>query len=250
MNRPAFIGRLLLLFLGWAGALFAAEPPLGEARQCMLVLTENWTAKTGRLTTFERAAREEPWCARPEQAIPVVVGQAGLAWGRGLADVSGQVGPSKREGDRKAPAGVFRLSTAFGYAPATAASTVKLPYLALTADFEGIDDPRSRFYNRIVERSKVAAVDWSSSERMRRKDSLYRWGVVVEHNSAPAVPGAGSCIFLHVWRNASSGTMGCTAMEEKQLQALLAWLDPAARPVLIQLPREAYTALKADWHLP
>ena len=69
---------------------------------------------------------------------------------------------------------------------------------------------------------------------MRRKDGLYDWVVVVDHNKARK-PGAGSCIFLHVWRHATSPTVGCTAMPKARLAELMAWIDPA-RAVLVVLP--------------
>jgi D-alanyl-D-alanine dipeptidase len=84
---------------------------------------------------------------------------------------------------------------------------------------------------------------------MRRADNLYRWGIVVDHNTPP-VPGAGSCIFLHVWRGPESATNGCTAMAEHDLQSLITWLDPQANPVLVQLPVEELECLRTDWQLP
>jgi hypothetical protein len=39
-------------------------------------------------------------------------------------------------------------------------------------------------------------------------------------------------------------------MAEDDLRALLAWLDPRARPVLIQLPRDVYGTLRGAWRLP
>jgi hypothetical protein len=39
-------------------------------------------------------------------------------------------------------------------------------------------------------------------------------------------------------------------MAEENLRTVLAWLDPRARPVLVQLPRDAYGALRTAWELP
>ena len=130
-----------------------------------------------------------------------------------------------------------------------AARWVKLPYLALSKQIEGIDDPRSRYYNQLVDRSKVARVDWRTSEQMLRNDDLYKWGIVVEHNRA-ARPGAGSCIFLHVWKGPASPTAGCTAMPENEIVKLLRWLDPAAHPILVQMPRSSYPAFQSKFRLP
>jgi L,D-peptidoglycan transpeptidase YkuD (ErfK/YbiS/YcfS/YnhG family) len=109
-----------------------AVMPLRESRQCLVVVTPSWLSSTGQLTAFERDQDSPNWLQRG-QKILVVLGQNGLGWGRGLAPVQGLRGPVKREGDQRSPAGVFRLSSAFGYAAGAETSFVKLPYLALTS---------------------------------------------------------------------------------------------------------------------
>jgi L,D-peptidoglycan transpeptidase YkuD (ErfK/YbiS/YcfS/YnhG family) len=224
----------------------AATDPIRSSRQCLVVVADNWNATSGTLRAFERTNSRTGWQMRGH-AIPVVLGKKGMAWGRGLVEFNANA--RKVEGDNKAPAGIFRLGPAFGYAPRSAARWIKLPYVPLTKNSEGIDDPRSRYYNKLVDRSKIAKVDWRSSEQMLREDVLYKWGIVVDHNSA-ATPGDGSCIFLHIWKNSSSPTVGCTAMAEPNLVELLRWLDPAKRPVLIQIPRDEFAALRSRYVLP
>lgn len=201
------------------------------------------------MRSFERNGINGDWHERAAK-IPVVVGKNGLGVGKGMVRLRMEGAPIKKEGDEKAPAGIFRLSSAFGYAPARSASWVKLPYLPLSKTIEGVDDPGSRYYNKLVDRSRVPNVDWHSSEQMRRDGALYyKWGVVVDHNAA-AIPGAGSCIFLHIWEGASLSTTGCTAMAENDLVRLLRWLDPTRRPVLVQMPRATYRAVRAKHNLP
>lgn len=226
--------------------MLAATDPLRRSRQCLIVTSSNWNAQTGVLRAFERKSSRGAWRPRGN-VIPVVLGKKGLAWGRGLVGFNAAL--HKAEGDNKAPAGIFRLGPAFGYAPRSGARWIKLAYVPLTKETEGVDDPRSRYYNRLVERSKVAKVDWQSSEQMLRTDVLYKWGVVVAHNPA-ATPGAGSCIFLHIWKNSRSATAGCTAMPEQDLVTLLRWLNPGARPVLVQMPEKEYEARRAKFGLP
>jgi D-alanyl-D-alanine dipeptidase len=84
---------------------------------------------------------------------------------------------------------------------------------------------------------------------MMRTDDLYKWGIVVAHNPA-AQPGAGSCIFLHIWKNSSAPTAGCTAMAEEDLVKLLRWLDPTARPILVQMPAANYQRFQSRLGLP
>ncbi len=223
--------------------------PLLDSTQLVLVISDGWDATTARLQRFARAGVDRNWTP-VGRAMAVTIGRTGLAWGRGLHGQSSLPGPVKREGDGKAPAGAFELPQAFGYAARPDAGQVKLPYLALTDDVVGVDDVKSRYYNRIVKLSQVNDKDWDSAETMRRSDGLYEWGVLVGHNTSPVAVGAGSCIFLHIWRGADKPTAGCTAMSRDDMLALLGWLDPQAKPLLVQLPRETYAPLAGPWGLP
>jgi D-alanyl-D-alanine dipeptidase len=126
----------------------------------------------------------------------------------------------------------------------------------LTESIECVDDVNSKYYNRIVDRSAVAA-DWNSSEHMRDVGESYRWGMVVDFDGTIAgpnrkapEPGAGSCVFLHIWHDQNQGTAGCTAMTQTNLETLLTWLDPKRGPLLLQLPVPAYRRLTRRWNLP
>jgi len=226
----------------------SGKSELKKSEQCLVALTENWDSANGVLRAFERDKTTGAWKDHGP-AVPVVVGKKGLGQGVGLVVVEFKDAARKKEGDNKAPAGIFRLSSAFGYAPRRSARWIRLSYLALSKTIEGIDDSKSRYYTQLVDRSKIAHPDWRSSEQMLRKDALYKWGIVVEHN-ARAIRGAGSCIFLHIWKDSSTATTGCTAMQEKDLIALLRWLDPKRRPVLIQMPRAGYDRLRTKYAFP
>ena len=219
--------------------------PLSGSRQLVLVTTADWSAVAGTMQKYARGSGTE-WQPVGE-TIPIVVGRTGLAWGKGVVSTMAFHGPRKGEGDGKAPAGIYRFGSAFGFA-AEWPGGHGIPYSQLTDATECVDDSSSQFYNRIVERDKVSAVDWKSSERMRSVDA-YRLGLVVDHNSA-AIPRAGSCIFMHLWSGPSHGTVGCTAMDDAALETLLGWLDPATRPLLVQLPAAEYRRLRPIWSLP
>ena len=235
--------------LGFATETKAASRDLDSSRQCLLVLTDNWVSTNALLRCFRRDEPSAGW-KQEGTAIPVVLGRNGLGRGLGLVEVSFNRGaPKKKEGDGKAPAGIFQLGYAFGYSSMSAQLWINLPYMELSDQIEGIDDPKSRYYNRLVNRLGVEAIDWRTSEKMRRSDSLYKWGVVVNQNVA-AVPGAGSCIFLHIWESAATTTSGCTAMSEQNMERLLKWLDDSQNPILIQMPRESYRSIRAEYGLP
>jgi zinc D-Ala-D-Ala dipeptidase len=220
---------------------------LSEARQMILVVTASWDAVDGTLQRFERATIGAQWTA-VGSPIPAVVGRSGLAWGRGVAATPADGGPIKREGDGKGPAGAYRLGRAFGQSK-TPLPGLRVPYLDLADDVECVDDVKSAQYNRIVTKQQVKAVDWNSSEKMW-SERLYKWGLIVEHNTPSIAAGAGSCIFLHTWNGPGRGTAGCTAMAESDLVAALTWLDPSKAPLVVQLPRAAYDALRRTWQLP
>jgi D-alanyl-D-alanine dipeptidase len=84
---------------------------------------------------------------------------------------------------------------------------------------------------------------------MKREDGLYAWLVLVRHNERN-LPGAGSCIFVHVMRHAGKGTAGCTGVRTVGIVSMLGWLRTEAHPLLVQLPEAEYDARRQEWGLP
>jgi L,D-peptidoglycan transpeptidase YkuD (ErfK/YbiS/YcfS/YnhG family) len=215
----------------------------------VLVTTADWDAPSGTLRYYER---EGAGWKQVGAGFDVTVGRNGTAWGIGLHDAR-RDGPVKREGDGKAPAGVFAIGTAFGYA---ASARTGLDYTGMGANDWCIDVPESAYYNRIIDRSLVKAPHLEkSSEPMRRDihadgDQRYREGFVIEHNANGAVANGGSCIFAHLWKAPGEATAGCTAMAPDDMAPLLAWLDARKRPVFVELPQAQYARLRAAWNLP
>jgi D-aminopeptidase len=230
---------LLLLFA-------VASPVPAESRQMVLSVSAGWDETRAILRAYERPSQEAPW-APVGAPIEASLGRAGLAWGRGLHPAE-LPGPEKREGDGKSPAGAFDLRFVTGYAKASPTGT-RMPYREATATLRCVDDASSSHYNQLADEAKTQK-DWSSAEDMRRQDDLYRLVVWVAHNDAPVAPGGGSCIFLHLRSGPDATTAGCTAFEPEPMERLLRWLDPAARPVLVQLPEAEHRARAAEWGLP
>lgn len=154
---------------------------------------------------------------------------------------------TKKEGDGKSPAGMFPLTFAFGKAESI---TSKLSYRKIEDQTECVDDPESTHYNKVVGRLQVGIFDWSSSEKMASITPEYDLGVFVGYNSYPVVKGNGSCIFLHIWKDARSPTSGCTAMARNDLERIVDWLDPTKNPYLVQMPEGEYSRYKKAWNLP
>jgi D-alanyl-D-alanine dipeptidase len=219
-----------------------AGPISGFATQLLVVRSPSWSSFRAQARRFARAEINGEWQALGD-AFPVVLGHAGLGWGRGLHGEGAPTsfkGPDKREGDGRSPAGVFAIGDAYGRAPKHATA---LRYQTQAESLRCVDDPASRHYAQVIDADAVTR-DWSSAEAMRR---LYDLAIVIEHNLARA-PAGGSCIFLHAWDGPDSPVTGCTAMAVEELDTLAGWLAPGA--VVVALPAAEYDRLSAAWSLP
>jgi L,D-peptidoglycan transpeptidase YkuD (ErfK/YbiS/YcfS/YnhG family) len=196
---------------------------LSASEQIVLVVSENFNSPTAYLECYEGSKLV---LGKTE----VNIGKKGLGWGLGEKKLTYTKNePLKYEGDKKAPIGIFKLSSIYGYA---SKSDFKMPYLHASKNLICVDDSNSPFYNQII----TAHGDEKSFEYMRRKDKLYELGIVVQHNSM-AQPQRGSCIFLHVQKSLGSPTSGCTSMSLKTIQQISSWLDSTKNPILIQIPK-------------
>jgi L,D-peptidoglycan transpeptidase YkuD (ErfK/YbiS/YcfS/YnhG family) len=157
----------------------------------------------------------------------------GQTWREALSPMAAKIGRKgfapkgeKREGDGRTPQGTYRLGFAFGYGRSIHS---KMPYRQMTSDDIWVDDLKSPDYNRLVRRGATRA---RSFEDMVFSDHRYKYGIVVEYNTEPVVPGHGSAIFIHVWKDAETPTSGCIALSEQDILKLLRFLDPAKKPVI------------------
>ena len=215
---------LLLLCLSLF-LLQAEEMP--DTKQLLVVTTKNWSVPTGVLQRYER--EDDKW-HKVGKAIDIELGRNGLGWGIGLHELPHDAKIIKKEGDGKAPAGIFKLNQAFGYAP----FKIDYPYEVYKETDHCVDDVNSKYYNKIVDSTKIDR-DYKSHERMKFPKNYYKYGIVVDHNGitegSKSKKGAGSCIFIHI---KSVPTAGCTVMTESEIKEVLHWLDPKKNPLLVQ----------------
>lgn len=215
--------------------------------QLIVVVSSDWNASVGTLYCFERSSENLKWTLS-SSPYSVNLGKNGMAWGRGVLNISDPP-VQKKEGDGRSPAGIFRLGPAFGK-PSNQLYFKNINFVPITDDLECVDDINSKYYNQLVHSNSIDTPDWNSSEKMKEIGFLYDFGLVVQHNSDPIIPGYGSAIFMHIWRAPGLGTFGCTALSEKDLIYVISWLDEDKNPCLIQLPLEEYISKKSVWGLP
>jgi L,D-peptidoglycan transpeptidase YkuD (ErfK/YbiS/YcfS/YnhG family) len=197
---------------------------LFSSQQIILVVADDMNSSHAKLQCFEGTDQIF-------KTIAVNLGKNGLGWGIGIDNFTDKANQNilKREGDKKAPAGVFKLSSIFGYSQK---SDFSMPYLYASKDLICVDDVNSNFYNQII----IADHKEKSFEYMRRKDGQYKIGIVVDHNNK-AEKGRGSCIFMHIEHSSYAPTVGCTSMKETDLYKIVKWLDKKKDPILIQIPK-------------
>ncbi|MEW6655062.1 MAG: L,D-transpeptidase family protein [Bacteroidota bacterium] len=214
---------------------------LQKSDQLIVVVSDNWDSPTAVMTCLEKSDGKY---IQIGECVNVFLGKSGLGWGRGIIEFVTTDGPIKREGDKKAPAGVFSLPYVFGLLPPDSSSWLKYTYKQISKINECVDDTSSNYYNEIVNTLEIDK-NWKSSENMDDQD--YKYGIVISHNSSPVKKGYGSCIFFHLTSPKPKPTAGCTAMDEKSLLGLLHWLDEKKNPLLIQLPKTEFDKLSNEF---
>jgi D-alanyl-D-alanine dipeptidase len=197
--------------LGIGAAAGECPTPLSNALRLVLVTAPGMHQSQAQLRRFTRVSQTEAWTQEGE-AEPTVLGAAGLAWGYTFDHLRQGSEPLKVEGDRRTPAGIFRLGPSFGFGPAPFPG-----HIVLKADESlCIDDPRSKLYNTIRARAEVDA--GTSAEEMWRIP-FYRAGLIVQYPTNRRRQ-RGSCIFIHVWKSRAHGTAGCVALPEARVKLL------------------------------
>lgn len=234
---------LLLSLLPLAGFELA-----GNTSQAIVGVANDWDSSHVTLHLYEKDERgawklvAQPWQGR--------LGAAGLAWGRGLHPVPAGA-KMKKEGDRRAPAGVFTIGEAWGYA-AKSSYHPYLRYSQITTRDLWVEDVSSPKYNQHILLDHEPRTAWEKKQQMRQGDEAHSLKLFINHNAGPQiVPGGGSSIFFHIWRGGGSkATFGCTTMAPAQLQNMLKWLNPQRNPVYVLLPKQDYVTKRLEWKLP
>lgn len=145
-----------------------------------------------------------------------------------VACTIGRAGPcpaaDKREGDGRTPIGSWPVrAVLFRPDRVTVPAGMRLPWRWIAPDDGWSDDLRDPAYNRPIRHPHGYG-----AERLWRDDGLYDIIVILGHNDAPPIPGAGSAIFLHC-RDADRPTEGCVAVARPDLSTMLPLLTPSTR---------------------
>lgn len=230
--RAAEIVLLAILAAPLAALAQSCPEPLASAKRLVLVTADTMTVRNATLRRFERDAAVMPW--RPVGGpVSAVIGTNGMAWSFAFRGLAQPGEPVKVDGDKRIPAGVYRLGPGFGFAASSRAG-----YRQIRNGTVCVDDPRSAAYNTITSRAKIG---WKVHGENMWRIPDYRNGLMVDYPTDAKARG-GSCIFIHVRLPKKTSTNGCVALPEPQVVALQSFAEPGA--VLAVLPREAVGRLK------
>lgn len=221
-----------------------------DCSQAIVGTSNGWNNSHVHITLLEKKNGQWNPVKGPMQGR---LGKNGMVWGMGLTTPpKGQKG--KQEGDLRSPAGVFLLGESYGTVN-TPKKHRAMPYRKVTPCDLWVEDPSSPYYNRHIVLKQPASTKWELEQQMKLNDYPHSLKIFIKHNSpgdaGRPIPNAGSSIFFHIWRrDGASPTAGCTTMSEQNLRDMLAWLEPAKKPVYILLPEKEYLKYRKIWGLP
>ena len=206
--------------------------PLASATRLVLVTAERPDSTTA---TVERYDRDTPTAAwrLSGGAASALIGHRGLGWAYAFRGFARRGEPVKVEGDKRTPAGFFKLGKNFGFGASDQPN-----YLRLAPGMVCVNDPRAPAYNTIAMRSEIGPN--VHGENLRAIPDYAR-GLLIDYPTDRKAR-AGSCIFMHLRLAGKTGTSGCVALDEPQLQAVQDHAHGGA--VIAILPRQALDRFK------
>ncbi len=205
--------------------------PLASAKRLVLVTADTLVSTTATVERFERHTPNAQWqiAGGPAKAL---IGHRGVAWSHAFRKFA-KGEPVKVEGDKRAPAGFFKIGPSFGFGPSQRPN-----YVRIDDGMVCVNDVSSPAYNTITRRDRIGPA--VRGENMSRVPD-YRRGLLVDYPTDRKAR-AGSCIFMHLQLPGKTGTGGCVAMPEPQLEAVQDFAQEGA--VLAVLPRQALARFK------
>ena len=132
--------------------------------------------------------------------------------------VIGKKGLTKKkiEGDKKTPVGIFSLGNLYYRKDRVKIPKTKIKCIKITPKMGWCDDVRyEKKYNKMISINKK-----NHHEKLYRKNRQYDLLIPIKYNYKKAIPGKGSCIFLHLTKKFKP-TLGCIAIEKKDFLIML-----------------------------
>ena len=127
------------------------------------------------------------------------------------------ISKNKKEGDLKTPAGIFELGKIYYRPDRIEKPLSKLQTTTIKKNMGWCDDPKSKYYNKLIKIKKNFKIN---HEKLYRKDNKYDIFILIKHNYKKVIKNQGSAIFLHLTKNYLP-TKGCVALSKKDFLILI-----------------------------
>ncbi len=215
--------------------IFYSYVSLSASDLLVLVIADDYNSSVGHLSAYSK--NDKNYYNKENLSFSVNIGKLGLALGVEENVFKPSI-KKKQEGDKKAPLGIFKLGNIYTKNDKIKNST------HIDKDLICVDDSNSKYYNKVLK--KLDSDNPQSFENMLRDDNLYDLVVEVEYNKHQ-IKNAGSCIFLHIQRGVSSGTMGCTSMAKDDLLDLLRLINKSNKSTLVQITSNECSEVKKQF---
>jgi L,D-peptidoglycan transpeptidase YkuD (ErfK/YbiS/YcfS/YnhG family) len=122
----------------------------------------------------------------------------------------------KIEGDKKTPAGIFKIDHLYYRKDRIHLPKVGLKCIKITEKMGWCDDQNyPKKYNQLI-----TVNDKIGFEKLFRKDNKYDLLIPIKFNYKKRIPGKGSCIFIHLTKDYQP-TAGCVALMKKDFLIML-----------------------------
>lgn len=265
LGLPSFVEMKVFISVGFLAVLTACglaacdnnrdvqrvcDERLSDVHQVIVVLTDRMNTTDAVISVYRNGDidGQKKW-QRQGRPFSATIGGAGLGWGVGFEGLQRGEEPIKQEGDKRTPAGVYKIGAPFGLVSSD------LPdYIVLKPDQHVcVDDLSSEHYGKIVSRSTAGAE--THGEEMAAV-AVYKRGLVVDYPKE-RVQKSGSCIFFHIWTKPGETTSGCVASSEQDIirlqheaadrpTAVVLWTGAALERLKGCLPSGLFAAIDAD----
>ena len=125
------------------------------------------------------------------------------------------ISSKKFEGDLKTPKGTYSIGPVYFREDRVLNLTTKLKKIAIKKNMGWCDDPKSKYYNKVITINKKI-----SHEKLFKKNNSYDILIVIKYNFKKIKRYKGSAIFLHLTNNYKK-TKGCISIIKKDMLVLL-----------------------------
>ena len=204
----------LSVLLGFpSGTAQAAElhtNTMQDVRQLVLVTTSSKTSSYATVTAYERSSETGKWVSK-QKTTKGRVGWSGI-----------QPIASRKQGTRKTPQGILKLTRAMGVLSDPGA---KFPYTKITDKMYWNLNSGSKTYNRLVTKDPGG-----DREHLISYANQYAYLFTTDYNTEQ-VSGKGGAIFFHC--SGSGATAGCVSVPKSTMKWYMQWVDPQKNPVIL-----------------